>query len=79
LADAGDAAKVDEVRVRININTATAKELEALPGVGEVIAARIVAYREQAGPFRSVDDLIHVEGLSDRAIDKIRELVTTAP
>ena len=79
LADAGDAAKVDEARVRININTATAKELEALPGVGEVIAARIVAYREQAGPFRSVDDLIHVEGLSDRAIDKIRELVTTAP
>ena len=55
------------------------QELEALPGVGEVIAARIVAYREQTGPFRSVDDLIHVEGISDRAIDKIRELVTTGP
>jgi competence protein ComEA len=79
LADAGDAAKADEARGKININTATARELEALPGVGEVIAARIVAYRDQTGPFRSVDDLIHVEGLSDRAIDKIRELVTTAP
>ena len=55
----------------------TAEELEALPEVGEVIAGRIVAYREQNGPFRSVDDLIHVEGISDRAIDRIRELVTT--
>ena len=62
LADASDAARGDESRVRININTATAKELEALPGVGEVIAARIVAYREQTGPFRSVDDLIHGRG-----------------
>jgi competence protein ComEA len=79
LADAGDAAGADESRRRININTATAAELEALPGVGEVIAARIVAFREQTGPFRSVDDLIHVEGISDRAIDKIRELVTTGP
>jgi len=47
--------------------------------VGEVIASRIVAYREQNGPFRSVDDLINVEGISDRAIDKIRELVTIGP
>ena len=62
---------------KIDINTATANELEILPGVGEVIAARIVTYREQHGPFRSVDDLIHVEGISDRAIDELRELVTT--
>jgi len=77
-ADAGDRANADESGVRININSATAKELEALPGVGEVIAARIVAYREQNGPFRAVDDLIHVEGVSDQLIDKIRELVTIA-
>jgi competence protein ComEA len=77
LAGAGDAATADESRVRININTATSEELEALPGVGEVIAKRIIEYREQHGPYRSVDDLIHVEGISDRAIDGIRELVTT--
>jgi competence protein ComEA len=79
LPGAADDGRADQSRVRININTATAAELEALPGVGEVIAARIVAYREESGPFRSVDDLINVEGISDRAIDKIRELVTTGP
>jgi competence protein ComEA len=79
LPDASDASKEDESRARININTATTEELEALPGVGEVIATRIVAYREQNGPLRSVDDLIHVEGISDRVIDSIRELVTTGP
>ena len=79
LTDANDVDQLDQSRVRININTATAEELEALPAVGEVIATRIVAYREQYGPFRSVDDLIHVEGISDRAIDAVRELVTTGP
>ena len=73
----GDAGEADESLLKININTASPEELEALPGVGEIIAGRIVAYREQNGPFRSVDDLIHVEGISDRAIDRIRELVTT--
>jgi competence protein ComEA len=78
-AAAGVPTKADDSRVKININTATGKELEALPGVGEVIASRIITYREQNGPFRSVDDLIHVEGVSDRAIDRIRELVTIGP
>lgn len=73
-----DAAGEDS-RVRININTATADELEALPGVGDVTAARIIAYREENGPFRTVDDLIHVQGISDRTIDGFRELATTGP
>jgi competence protein ComEA len=74
-----NAAATDDPRERININTGTADALEALPGVGEVTAARIIAYREQYGPFRSVDDLIHVQGISDRTIDGFRELVTTEP
>ena len=64
---------------RININTATAEELEVLPGVGQVTAARIIAFREQKGPFRSVDDLIHVQGISDRTIDGFRDMVTVGP
>jgi competence protein ComEA len=74
-----DAVPAEDPRARININSATAEELEALPSIGEVIAARIIAYREQNGAFRSVDDLIHVEGVSDRTIDDIRNLVTVGP
>jgi competence protein ComEA len=68
----GDTAK-------ININTATAAELEQLPGIGEVIAGRIVAFREEHGPYRSANDLIHVDGVSAKTIDKLRDLVTTGP
>lgn len=66
-------------RPQININTATAEELDALPGVGEVTAARIIAYRDQNGPFRTVDDLIQVEGIADRTIDAFRDMVTIGP
>jgi len=69
----------EDPRARININTAATDELEALPGIGDVIAARIIAYREQNGAFRSVDDLIHVQGISDETIDEFRDLVTTSP
>ena len=74
-----DAIPAEGPQARININTATAEELEALPGIGEVIAARIIAYREENGQFRSVDDLIHIQGISDRTIDDVRDLVTTSP
>ncbi len=74
-----DATAVEDSRTRVNINTATLEELEALPSIGEVIAQRIIAYREQNGPFRSVDDLIHVQGISDQTIDEFRDLVTTSP
>jgi competence protein ComEA len=76
-ADVAPAA--EDSQGRININTATAEELEALPSIGEVIATRIIEYREQNGPFRSVDDLIHVQGISDETIDEFRHLVTTSP
>lgn len=63
----------------ININTANAAELESLPGVGEVTAGRIIDYREANGPYRSADDLVHVQGVSTRTIDGLRSLVTTGP
>jgi competence protein ComEA len=64
---------------KVNINTATATELEQLPGIGEVIAGRIVAFREEHGPFRSVNDLIHVDGISAKTIDRLKDLVTIGP
>lgn len=63
----------------VNLNTASAEELESLPEVGEVTADRIIEYRETNGPFRSIDDLVHVQGISTRTIDGLRDLVTTGP
>jgi competence protein ComEA len=60
----------------INVNTASATELEALPGVGEVIAQAIVDYRTENGPFASVEQLLDVSGIGDATLEDIRELVT---
>lgn len=63
----------------INLNTASAADLETLPGIGEVLAERIVTYREANGPFLRVEDLAEVEGISDATLDDIRDLVTVGP
>jgi competence protein ComEA len=60
----------------INVNSASATELEALPGIGEVIAQAIVDYRTENGPFASVDALLDVSGIGDATLAEIRDLVT---
>jgi competence protein ComEA len=60
----------------VNVNTASATDLETLPGIGEVIAQRIVDYRTQNGPFAAVDDLLAVSGIGDAILGDIRDLVT---
>ena len=65
--------------MRLNLNTASVAELTELPGIGDVIAERIVRFRDENGPFRSIDDLILIQGISDRIIDEIRDLVTVGP
>ena len=62
--------------MRININTASAAELEKLPGVGRVLAERIIEHREQYGPFRRPEHLIIVRGISDQRFRRLRELIT---
>jgi competence protein ComEA len=61
---------------RININTATAKELEKLPGIGEGLAERIIAHREKYGQFRRAEHLIAVRGISDRRFRALQNLIT---
>lgn len=63
----------------ININTASAEELQELPGIGEVISDRIVAYRDLHGPFSTVDELGQVDGISERMVEELRPLVTVSP
>jgi competence protein ComEA len=60
----------------ININTATATEFETLSGIGEVLAAAIVDYRTEKGPFTSVDELEDVSGIGPSTLDEIRDQVT---
>jgi competence protein ComEA len=60
----------------VNLNTASASELETLPGIGEVIAQRVVDHRTANGPFTSVDQLLDVSGIGDAILESIRELVT---
>ena len=61
----------------IDVNAATAAELDALPGIGPATAAAIVAHREQHGPFVTVDDLLAVRGIGPAKLDAIRAEVTT--
>ena len=61
---------------RIDINRAEAWLLAALPGIGDTRAGDIVAYREQNGPFRAVNDLLKVKGIGQVTMDKIKDLVT---
>lgn len=60
----------------VNVNTATAAELEALPGIGEVLAQRIVDHRTEHGPFATVEDLLDVSGIGEAILAEIRDLVT---
>ena len=61
---------------RININTASATELEKLPGIGKALAARIVEHREKYGAFRRAEHLIMVRGFSDRRFRALQEMIT---
>lgn len=60
----------------LDLNHATASELEELPGIGEVLAARIVDYRETHGAFASIDELVLVDGISPRLLEELRPLIT---
>lgn len=60
----------------ININTASAEELTSLPGIGDVLAGRIVSYREQYGSFLSTEELMDVTGISEKTYERIQEYVT---
>ena len=60
---------------KLSLSTATAAELEQLPGVGPVLAQRIVQWRTDQGPFRSIDDVNEVSGVGDALMEQIRPLV----
>ncbi len=61
----------------VNINTAAAAELEKLPHIGHKTAEAIVAYREENGPFRRVEHLMLIKGVSEKRFAELRPLLRT--
>lgn len=60
----------------VNINTATLEELDALPGIGPTIAQRIIDYRDENGPFNTIEDIMNVSGIGVSTFDEIKDLIT---
>ncbi|HHT48996.1 MAG TPA: helix-hairpin-helix domain-containing protein [Firmicutes bacterium] len=68
----GGAVGEEPVGQLLDPNTATNEELQTIPGIGPVLAARIIEYRETVGKFRSIEDLLAVKGIGEKTLAKIR-------
>ena len=73
---AAETVPEETVSFPVNINTADADTLTALPGIGRVLAERIVAYRRQNGSFRAIEEITKVEGIGEKKAEAILELIT---
>lgn len=62
----------------LNINTASASELDALPGIGAKTAARIVEYRQKNGPFKKIEELMNVRGVGEKNFVRLKTQITIA-
>ena len=76
-ATAGDAPRNGSAGARLDLNRAGVEELDALPGIGPVLARRIVEHRQLHGPFRRPEDLLAVRGIGARLFERLRPRVTT--
>jgi len=63
----------------IDLNTATAAELQQLPGIGPATAKAIIQFREKSGPFQRPEDLLAIHGISRARFEKIRPYITVRP
>ena len=64
---------------RIDLNTATLSQLNGLPGIGPVIAERIVELREKSGPFKRIEDLMNIRGIGEKKFLKLKDRITLKP
>ena len=74
--EATEAPTVSSTLFPIDINTANLEDFTALPGIGETIAQRIVAYRDEHGPFETLADLLLVEGIGQKKLENILDYIT---
>jgi competence protein ComEA len=66
----------DEANGVVNINTASAEQLQLLPRIGPALSQRIIEFREANGPFKSTDELVAVKGIGERSIQPIKPYIT---
>jgi competence protein ComEA len=62
----------------VNLNTASAADLESLPGIGAKTAERILEYRQKNGPFKKIEDLMNVKGIGEKSFLKLKPRLTVA-
>lgn len=74
-----DTPIVPDTEHPLDLNAATEEELDLLPGIGEVLAGRIVQYREEHGPFQSPEDLLNVDGIGESTLADIRDRIIITP
>jgi competence protein ComEA len=72
-------AKSSSSTTIVNLNTASATDLEGLPGIGAKTAARIVEYRQKNGPFKKVEELMNVRGVGEKSFLKLKPQLSIAP
>ena len=75
---AGQAA-TGATSTQVNLNTATASELERLPGVGPAMVARILEYRQKHGGFKKVEDLMNIQGIGEKRFLELRAQIVVTP
>lgn len=71
------AATTESHGEKLNINSATLAQLQALPGVGPVLAQRILAYRQEYGNFTTTEQLLLVDGIGESLLDTLKDHITT--
>ena len=73
---ASRAAAKPAATATVNVNTATAADFEALPGIGAKTAALIVEYRQKNGPFKKIEELMNVRGIGEKSFLKLKPQLT---
>jgi len=75
LAGFATASLADSVGDRVNINNATVNELRQFKGIGNKVARRIVAFRDEHGPFKNIDEIKKVKGIGDKIFENIKQYI----